>query len=331
MATSTLTSFDRKERTAIGYPSMDRYHLSHSPYPQMHPGYPVPYQPPTFPSSSSFHNQGRYPDYVAQNSHSASLNGYYYQKSYVPMMPEEDKSTSFGRVMLILMIILVAGMCMMSLVMWYLFGTYIPEFQVSSLNVSNFTATGTALTGEWDANVVVSNANENLEIHFDHIRTSIFYREAIVGISVLQPFLLQKKQDLGLNVSVPAEPLLSDDDFQNVVLPSLAQDKKNGVIVFSLRMAFNANFTSSDIVYRREALRVFCDNLQVNFSSSGEGTLTQGSNAECLIRIRDAEVSTSYLYELSSDIKITLFQDSCRPTKRNASLVCSRVLINVCF
>ncbi|XP_073271668.1 uncharacterized protein [Primulina huaijiensis] len=203
------------------------------------------------------------------------------------MMPEDNKSVSFSRVMLILMFVLVAGMCMMSLVMWYLFGTYIPQFEVSSLNVSNFSATNTALTGKWDASVVVSNANEKLEIHFDHIRSSIFYRQAMVGISILQPFLVQNKQNMGLNVSVPAEPVVSEDDFQRLMLPSLAQDQKKGLVVFSLRMAFNADFTSSDIVYRKEALRVYCDNLQVNFSSSGEGALNPGSGSECLMRIRN--------------------------------------------
>ncbi|XP_075500362.1 uncharacterized protein LOC142538948 [Primulina tabacum] len=288
MATSTTsTSLDPKQKKALGYPSMDRYHLSHSPYPQLHPEYPVPFQPQTSPSSSSFHNQGRCLNYAAQSSQSASFNGYYYQQSYLPMMPEDNKRVSFGRVMLILMFVLVAGMSVMSLVMWYLFGTYIPQFEVSSLNVSNFNATNTALTGKWDASVVVSNANEKLEIHFDHIRSSIFYRQAMVGISILQPFLVQKKQNMGLNVSVPAEPVVSEDDFQRLVLPSLANDQKKGLAVFSLRLAFNADFASSDIVYRKEALRVYCDNLQVNFSSSGEGALTPGSGSECLMRIHN--------------------------------------------
>ncbi|XP_075512762.1 uncharacterized protein LOC142548345 [Primulina tabacum] len=176
--------------------------------------------------------------------------------------------------------------------MWYLFGSYIPQFEVLSLDVSNFTATNTTLTGQWDASVVVSNANENLEVQFDHIMSSIFYRQAMVGISTLQPLLLQKKQSLGFNISVPAEPVVSDDELQRIVLPSLAQDQKNGVVVFSLRMAFEANFTSADMVYRKESLRVYCDNLQVNFSSSGKGTLTKGSGSECLMRIRDEGVSS---------------------------------------
>ncbi|XP_073148291.1 uncharacterized protein [Henckelia pumila] len=278
-------SIDPKQKTVIGYPSMDRYHLS-SPYPQMNSGYPVPFQPQTFPSSSSFHNQGRYPNHAAR--HLQSSNGYYYQQPYLPMMPDQDnKGVSFGRLMLVLMVVLVAGMCMMSLIMWYLFGTCIPEFEVSSLNVSNFSATNASLAGKWDARVVVSNANENLEIHFDQIRSSIFYRQAMIGISMSsQPFKLQKQQSLGLNVSVPAEPVEGENNLQRLLLPSLAQDQKNGVIVFSLRMALNANFTSTNIVYRKEDLRVYCENLQVNFSSSGEGTLTQGSESECLIRIR---------------------------------------------
>ncbi|XP_073275510.1 uncharacterized protein [Primulina huaijiensis] len=281
MGTSASPSLDPKEKPVIGYPSMGR--CNQTQYPQIPPGYPVQMNPVAA-SSSSFHNQGNYPIY-APNPHSDSFNAYYYQNPYLPMIPEPKKSTSFGRVMLMFMIVLVAIMCTMSLVMWFLFGTNIPGFQVKSLNLSNFTATDTSCTGTWDANVTVTNLNEDLEIEFSKVRSSVFYREAMMGISLMQPFEIQKREAVNMNVSVPAEQITGGTNLQSLVLPSLVQDQRNGIVVFSLRLAFHVSFRSSDVVYKQEVLKVFCENLKVKISGSGEGTLTQDLGSECLLRI----------------------------------------------
>lgn len=171
--------------------------------------------------------------------------------------------------------------------MWFLFGTYIPEFEVVSIKVSNFTATNTTLTGIWYVEMSVSNTNKELDVNFDHGMSSIFYKDALLGISTLQPFDVEKMQRFDVNYSMPAEQRIDDHKLQNWVLPTLAQDRSNGVVVFGLRLAMEANFTAPNIVYRQESLRVLCENMEISFSPNGEGILSPGVRNTCLIRLHE--------------------------------------------
>ncbi|PIN03302.1 hypothetical protein CDL12_24179 [Handroanthus impetiginosus] len=305
---------DPKQKIVMGYPSMDRYHPAHQMYPQPPSAYPSPagrphqgyasssYQhppPPGYASSSfppplgydpsPFPHDGKYMNpAAAQNPYPPRYNDFYYQQHYKPLVTDTNQNSSFGRLMLILMIVFVASMCMMSLVMWFLFGTYIPEFEVSSIKISNFTTTNTSLSGIWKVDISVTNTNKELGINFDRIISSIFYRDAILGVSALQPFQVQKMQRFDLNYTMRVEQMPNEQKLQSWVLPSLENDvNANGAVLFSLKLAMRANFTASNVVYRQESLRVLCENMQVNFSPTGNGTLSPGLGNPCLISIHD--------------------------------------------
>lgn len=328
---------DPKPKIVMGYPSMDRYHhqsqqqQQQQTYPPAPPSaYPAPHHPTGYAMSASLssspqpHHYNHHQAYASSSSQPSSsfpqnngkyvnpgppnpypppqpyINDYYYQQHYKPLVPDPGSNSSFGRVMLILMIVLVASMCMMSLVMWFLFGTYIPEFEVVSLKVENFTATDTTLTGKWDVELSVSNTNKDLAVHFDRVMSSIFYREALLGISTLQPFQVDQMHQSLINFSMPAEQTPNDQKLQGWVLPTLAQDRSNGMVVFSLRLAMKTNFTTNNVVYRQESLRVMCENIQVIFSPTGEGTLSPGLGSMCLIRLRESEQVSSLLHVILS-------------------------------
>lgn len=129
----------------------------------------------------------------------------------------------------------------------------------------------------------VSNVNMELDVRFDHAMSSIFYKDSMVAAAALQPFDVRKTQRFGLNFSVPA---LQD---QRWISPELAGDRSSGVVVISLRLAVDANFTAPNVVTRTEKLRILCEDLPISFpSAAGEGTLspTFGNNY-CFIRLRD--------------------------------------------
>ncbi|KAK6145742.1 hypothetical protein DH2020_022562 [Rehmannia glutinosa] len=306
-------SDDQRQKIVMGYPSLDRYnHQAQQMYPQPPPVYPVPYRPQNYASTSShpfpqgyhdpspmFQPDGKYMPSTSQKPYSPQpYNDYYYQQHYKPLVPESNSNSSFGRVMLILMIVLVASMCMMSLVMWFLFGTYVPEFEVASIKVSNFTVTNTTLTGTWNVDVSVSNTNKELALCFDHVMSSIFYKESLLGISAVQPFHVPQMQRYDVNFSMPAENGQKDNKLQDWVLPTLSQDHSNGMVLFSLRLALKANFSTPKMVYRQQSLRVLCDNMQVMFSINGEGTLSPGLGNSCLIRVHDSlKVCVDHLFK----------------------------------
>ncbi|KAK4414777.1 hypothetical protein Salat_2584600 [Sesamum alatum] len=250
----------------------DPSHFQHNVAYPIPAGYGPP--PPQYPMPLGYN--------PSQHPYPQPYNDYYYQQSFKPVVPE-NKDASFGKAMLILMIVLVGGMCMMSLVMWFLFGTNIPEFEVTSLKVSNLNAGDTNLTGVWDVDFSVDNTNKEFGIHFDKITSSIFYKETLLGVSSLQPFQVEKTQKSNINFSLSA---LNDAKIHSVVLPQLAEDQSKGTVLFSLILSMKANFTTPSMVYRQDNLRVLCENMPVTFLN-GEGRLIEGWRSSCLIHMHE--------------------------------------------
>ncbi|KAL8036440.1 hypothetical protein ABFX02_12G159100 [Erythranthe guttata] len=303
------------------FQAQQQHHMYPQTPPVMYPIIPCPHPQaaypytPSPPQSSSFHHVSiNYPynnsnaGYYYNNNNNNSSNNYN-QQPYIQgeIIRNETFSSSFGRMMLILMVVLVAAMCMMSLATWLLYGTYVPEFEVASLKVSNFSATNTTLRGTWIADVIVYNPNEELAVNFERVRSLVFYKGVIVGASTLDSFQVESNLRFNMNFSVAAaeadeERVVSvspgsssinnnnnNNNLHGLVLSALAQDWSNGAVVFSLRIALDAKLASPNQVYRQDNLRVSCDDLEVKFMAADmdEGRLSRGLGAQCLIRIRD--------------------------------------------
>lgn len=244
-------------------PPSAAYQQYPNPYPYNHYATPSPYQP--YPPPPPPYNE------------------YYYQQHL--RHESEVSAASFGRILLVLMFILLSSILMMSLIMWILFGASVPEFEVGSMKVSNFSATNASVTGAWGVQMWVSNVNLELDVHFEHGMSSIFYKDSMVGAAALQPFDVRKTQRYGLNFNVPA---LQD---QRWISPDLAADRGNGVVVVSLRLTVDANFTAPDVVYRTQRLKILCEDLPITFpTAAGEGALSPAfGNSYCFIRLRDGQ------------------------------------------
>ncbi|XP_057779883.1 uncharacterized protein LOC130998482 [Salvia miltiorrhiza] len=229
-----------------------------------YPQYPNPYQP--YPYQPYPYSQPPY-------------NDYYYQQY---CRQESESSANLGRILLILMLLLVSSILTMTLIMWFLFGASVPEFSIASIIVSNFSATPTSFSGIWSVSLSVSNVNMELDVRFDRGVSTIIYKDSMLGVAPMEPFEVKKSQQLGLNLTVPS---LRD---QSWVPPTLAADRSSGVVVVSLRLAVDTNFTAPDVVYRQQRLRVLCEDLPISFAStSGEGTLGPNFGNHCFIRLRD--------------------------------------------
>ncbi|KAL3623454.1 hypothetical protein CASFOL_032270 [Castilleja foliolosa] len=275
---------DPKQKTEIHYGYPQEQYTNNYPTYQPTQGYPIPkyHQPDDI--INNFHN---YPPIPGQQPYLQPYPAYYnYNPNQQTLLPDPgSSSSSFNRIMLMLMIFLIGCMCMMALVTWFLYGTYIPEFEVSSLKVSNFSATEKSLTGTWDVGLAVENTNHDVTIGFRNVRSVILYKGNILGFSATPGFEIEKKGKFDLNVSVPAGENKMNVD--NLLMPTLEQDWKNGVAVFSLRLAMSANFSSAERGYNREeSLTVSCDDMMVDSSPGvSEGRLSKGVGSPCLISL----------------------------------------------
>ncbi|KAL3825698.1 hypothetical protein ACJIZ3_021727 [Penstemon smallii] len=277
---SNLQSYETRHKVAMGLPSMDSYH--HQTHNIIQPQAPPIYSP------------GKYPSSTETNPYSPSFNDYHYQQSFkpAPLIPDPNEGSSSGRYIIILMTVLVSSMCLLIFAMYLLFHTDIPEFQVASLKVSNFSATDTNVTGKWDANVLVKNTNKELSVQFEKVKSSVYYEEVVLGVSCLEPFQVDKDQEKEFHLNVSAKENLSVDNLQRAVLPTLVQERNNGEVTFGLKLTMTANFTSSGLAHRQQGLKVLCEKLQVNFTSNSEGVLIYGLGIRgpCSIRLRESPV-----------------------------------------
>lgn len=246
------------------------------------PGYAMPYHPGAYPPHPPPPQPG-YHGYMGPTASKTHYNMWHRSKSYGPMGwggPDDDnKGKKFGRVMLVTMVTLIVSMCMVSLVIWFLFGMEIPEFHASAMSVSNLSVNNTWIEGNWDGNVTVFNPNSDVTISFEPIRASIFYKNYPLGMSSVEPFYVQglRLHNLPINLDnqrALSKPLLSEQ---------MNEDRHKGFIYVSLRVSLGTKFSSSSI-WRKETLRVFCEDLKINLApEGGAGTLAEDAQTECLL------------------------------------------------
>jgi len=250
---------DDRSKIVMGYPPMNRY-----PQPDL-----------------AYHHHKGYENSVNPNYYPQSFDGYYYQQTYAPLVPEPSRTTSVGRAMISLLVFLTLGMCMLSIVIFLLFGTDNPDFHLVSLTVPNFNVTNTSLLATWYANITVTNKNEAFKVHFLHVVSSVFYEEDMLGISPLQPFQVHTRETLGMSFRVTTDPL-NQEKLHNGVFPSIVQDRSTSIVFFSLRLSLKAEYKSSSL-WKKASLKVNCKNMQVSFSPTGEGKLTEDFLNECVL------------------------------------------------
>nr|XP_027066751.1 uncharacterized protein LOC113692532 [Coffea arabica] len=269
-------------RFVMGYPSMNNDGNKYSQAPPPVPGYVLQgaYPPPPPPQPPYFGYPGAPTE--SKKHVSPSFNVWYNSRNYAPSgwaLPEDDSSKRFGRVMLVTMVTLIVSMCMVSLVIWFLFGTQMPEFDVSSLAVSNLNGNDSVITANWDVNITVFKPDTDLRVDFDSVKASIFYKNYPLAAAAVEPFyshgnrllIIQIRMD---NATAPGKPFLAGEIIEN---------KNGGMMFVSVRLRMEAKFESGS-VWRKETLRVFCEDLKINFSpAGGNGTLAEDSQTQCLI------------------------------------------------
>jgi len=77
----------------------------------------------------------------------------------------------------------------------------------------------------------------------------------------------------------------NQEKLHNGVFPNIVQDRSNGIVIFSLRLSLKAQYKSNTL-WKKASLKVNCKNLQVSFSPTGEGKLTEDFPNECVLFTR---------------------------------------------
>ncbi|KAI9195290.1 hypothetical protein LWI28_013561 [Acer negundo] len=234
---------ENPSRPVTGYPA---------PNPNGHPAHPYPAPPP--PLSQPYH----YPPY--------------YQSAAPPPYPNPRRS--FLRTILVVTVAFFVIFGSVLLIFWLVVRPHLPEFQLSSLSVSNFSANQSRVTATWDARYHVYNPNKKMTVSYYDVVSYILFKSDLLTSTHIAPF----KQDTRNQTDLTAKFSIIDSYVDAKLVNDLNSERTHGSVTFNVRLEAIAGFRYGAWRARRRLIRVWCNGVPVNVSSSsgGSGNLVGG-------------------------------------------------------
>ncbi|KAL6527931.1 hypothetical protein OROMI_029742 [Orobanche minor] len=249
-----MSNMEDRNRPVTGYPAAQNSHQNGYPVHQQHPGaaYPYPAAPQAY--------------FNSQNP--------YYPQNY-PYDQESVRRATCLRLIFAFVIGLVIIFGTVTFIVWLVLRPQLPEFQVDSFSISNFTLGNNSLiyfTSE--IRLTARNPNKKMSIGYDHIEAAIFYKSESLSETTVPPFWQKTKNETSLLASFAAAGSFVDKSVADRIN---GERLKNGNVGFNLRMLFRVRFEAKAWT-RRRFLKVLCGDLIVTIPSNGSrGALTRGS------------------------------------------------------
>lgn len=192
----------------------------------------------------------------------------------------DANSTTFNRYITTFMLILIIAMVIGSIFMWMMFGKDKPQFHVTSLQVpTGLMITRTSMLGNWQVNVSMKNSNNDIDIKVNQGKVAIFYETNLLAENNVDPF------DLGGHSSVLffANLTTSPGTFlENEILTKANRSRNDaGVLKFALQINMGYEYNSKT-ESKPERIRVYCNDVKVQFGPKGEGELIKDENVDCI-------------------------------------------------
>ncbi|XP_059668656.1 NDR1/HIN1-like protein 10 [Cornus florida] len=166
-------------------------------------------------------------------------------------------------------------------IVWLVLRPRLPEFTVASATVSPINATASEVTATWDVSLLIKNPNTKLTVFYDSLDASVFYGDSLLTQTELRPFSQPKnKQNLIRSRFALVRANVGDN-----VAKAISSDRARGSVSFGVRVLSLVRFRTGGWRMRKHLLRVYCDGLNIGYSSSnGRGTLLNPSK-ECEVDI----------------------------------------------
>ncbi|ONH95927.1 hypothetical protein PRUPE_7G096700 [Prunus persica] len=168
-----------------------------------------------------------------------------------------------------------------------------PNVQLNSLFMSKFNISNTTLGANWDMTLTIDNPNLLTWVRFNHIKGSMSYKDNILAISSIEPFMLGLKERRTVRVKISTMGLGEEDrDHQLVVKKRVLDEmmskrREDGAVHFSMQMFVWATYrtglwgTQQDVVMSPQ-----CLDLKVGFSRGiGFGSGISGGPMMCSVPI----------------------------------------------
>lgn len=206
-------------------------------------------------------------------------NGYY----TVPDDYNSNNSYNSGRYSIVKPLVMAITILLVMSGMFFVLAVFIihpqePIFKVDTFSVSNFNINNDSLlNADWDISFKICNPNTKFDLFCHEIDALIFYKRNVLSITSLQPFLLGNNDKGFLHDKLETREDLVESDME--------EDRKSGIVDFSVRMRFMAIFQMGGgrVWWWNKRLIIFCENLRLYFvGNTGNGKLGPGSSI-CLL------------------------------------------------
>lgn len=190
-----------------------------------------------------------------------------------PAQPSPDPARrfaglGFARGVLAVLVLLAVLLCTINIIYDVVLQPKVPVFTVTSLSVSDFNASGSVLTANWETSVAVDNPNSRLKVRFDNIRCVVYYRDPgdYLAWTTGEPLLVGTK---GRGV-IDSKMVTAGAEGQpeRRVVEDISRERRSGTMSFALALEMTATFRDGSWWTRHARLRVFCVDLVVSFVGS---------------------------------------------------------------
>ncbi|KZV17387.1 hypothetical protein F511_23070 [Dorcoceras hygrometricum] len=207
----------------------------------------------------------------------------YYQQQYYQPQPDYARRASCLRCIFAFLIGLFLIFGTTTFIVWLVLRPQLPEFQVDSFSLSNFTFTnGSRVFLISEVQLTARNPNSKMSLSYDHVKMAVYYKFELLSRTSLSPFSQETKNE----TSVVAK--LAGDDGESVeqwVVDGInGEIGKNSNVGFDLRLVSWITFESKS--WRaRNILKVFCEDLVVGIPSNGRPGGLTGGPSPCRVGI----------------------------------------------
>ena len=163
-------------------------------------------------------------------------------------------------------------------IVWLVLRPRIPEFQVESVSLTNFSASNSSssITGNWNFRFSVTNPNKKMSISYDVVQCLLFYKPEFISETRIPPFYQNKRNHTFIDAVFSASSSYVDRSLLN----DINRDRARGTVSFNVKLLARVGFKASSWRARNRYLRVWCEALPVaistNSSTSGTGKLLGG-------------------------------------------------------
>ncbi|CAI9757670.1 unnamed protein product [Fraxinus pennsylvanica] len=179
--------------------------------------------------------------------------------------------------MLILFLLLLAAIA--GTIFWVLYRPHRPSFSVSTLQLSKFKLTDTAITSTFDLTLTARNPNKKIVFLYDPIAVKIFSGDITVGDGSFPGFTQATKNSTTLRTLISSSSPFSDGTDTSPLKSSL----KNKNLPLKITLETKMKVKISMLKTKKLNIMVTCDGINISVPTGKSPTKTTPMDVKCKV------------------------------------------------